>query len=95
MYELKIYRRIICYDNKEWCKIGGGIDLSFQNWHEEFDKFLPKHSKISEYIMFEQKNFRGVIFDGTEDWCKTLRKTDLCFLKWHEEFVKFFSQAEK
>ena len=22
-----------------WCKIWRGIDLSFQNWHEEFDKF--------------------------------------------------------
>ena len=46
MYELKIYRGVICHDHKEWCKIGGGIDLSCQNWHEEFDKFWPKHTKI-------------------------------------------------
>ena len=26
------------HGNKEWCKIWRGIDLSFQNWHEEFDK---------------------------------------------------------
>ena len=98
MYELKIYRGVICYDNEEWCKIGGGIDLSFHNWHEESDKF--KYSKISkfctlmgsfrsEYTMFELKKCRGVIFDGTGDWCKTWRKTDSCFLKWHKEFVKF------
>ena len=31
MYELKIYRGVICHDNAEWCKIGGGIDLAFQN----------------------------------------------------------------
>ena len=24
------------------------FDLSVQNWHEEFDKFLPGHSKISK-----------------------------------------------
>ena len=65
-------RRIICHENKEWWKIRGGIDLSFQNWHEEFDKFWPKHSKISKictligsfwskYIMFELKKCRGVI----------------------------------
>ena len=57
----------------------GGTDLSFQNRHEEFDKFWPKHSKTSKictlmgsfwskYIMFELKNHTGVIFDGIEDW---------------------------
>ena len=65
-------RRVICHENKEWWKIRGGIDLSLQNWHEEFDKFWPKHSKISKictligsfwskYIMFELKKCRGVI----------------------------------
>ena len=68
MYELKIYRGVICHDYEEWCKIGGGIDLSFQNWHEEFAKFWSKHSKIwkiytlmgsfwSKYIMFELKKY--------------------------------------
>ena len=100
MYELKIYRGVMCHDNEEWCKIWRGIDLSVQNWHEEFDKFWPEHSKISKictlmdcfwpkYIMFELKKYRGVMFDGTEDWCKIWRKTDLCFQKWHEEFSKF------
>ena len=100
MHELKIYRGVLCHDNEEWCKIWRGIDLSVQNWHEEFDKFWPEHSKISKtftligsfwstYVMFELRKYRGVIFDGTEDWCKIWRKTDLCFLKWHEEFVKF------
>ena len=92
MYELKMYRGVKYHGNKEWCKIWIGIDLSVQNWHEEFDKFWPEHSKISKictlmdcfwpkYIMFELKKYRGVMFDGTEDWCKIWRKTDLCFLK--------------
>ena len=66
MYELKIYRGVLCHDNEEWCKIWRGIDLSVQNWHEEFDKFWPEHSKISKictligcfwpkYIMLELK----------------------------------------
>ena len=51
MYELKIYRGVICYDNEEWCKIGGGIDLSFHNWHEESDKFWPKYSKSQNFAL--------------------------------------------
>ena len=38
----------MCHDNEEWCKIWRGTDMSFQNWHEEFEKFWPKHSKISK-----------------------------------------------
>ena len=29
--------RVMCYDNEEWCKIWRLFDLSFQNWHGEFD----------------------------------------------------------
>ena len=90
----------MCHDNEEWCKIWRGIDLSFQNWHEEFDEFWPEHSKLlkictlmgclwPKYIMFELKKYRGVIFHDTEEWCKIWRKIDLWFGKWHEEFGKF------
>ena len=48
MYELKIYRGVTCHNNEEWCKIWKGIDLSVQNWHEEFDEFWLEHSKISK-----------------------------------------------
>ena len=100
IYELKIYRGVMCYDNEEWCNNLRGIDLSVQNWHEEFGEFWPEHSKTSnicilmcyfwpKHIMFELKKYRVVMFDGTEHWCKIWRKTDLCFQKWHEEFSKF------
>ena len=100
MYELKIYRRVMYHDNEKSCKIGRGIDLSFQNWHEEFDEFWPEHSKVSKictlmgsfwskYLIFGLKRYRGVTLDGTEDWCKIWRKTDLCFEKWHDKFGKF------
>ena len=46
MYELKIYRGVMFHDNKEWCKIWREIDLSFQNWLEEFDKFWFEHLRV-------------------------------------------------
>ena len=66
LYELKIYRGVLCHDNEEWYQIWTGIDLSVQNWHDAFDKFWSEHSKISKictltgcfwpkYIMFELK----------------------------------------
>ena len=65
-YEIKIQRGVMCYDNEDWCKIWREIDLSFQNWHEEFDEFWPKHWKVSKnfilmcsfwakYLLFEIK----------------------------------------
>ena len=48
MYELKIYRGVLCHDNEEWWKIWRGIDLSVQNWHEELDTFWSEHSKIQK-----------------------------------------------
>ena len=67
------------YGNEECCKIWNRNDMPFQNWHEEFDKFWPKHSKISKiwtlmgwfwpkYIMFQLKKYRGVMFNCTQDW---------------------------
>ena len=69
-----------------------GIDLTFQNWHKEFDEFWLENSKVPKiytlmgclwpnYIMFELKKYRGVMFDCTQDWHKVWRKTGLCFQK--------------
>ena len=106
MHELKIYRGVMCNDTEEWWKIWRGIDLSFQNWHKEFDKFWIKHWKVSKIytlvgclwpkcIMFELKKYRGAIFHDTIEWCKIWRKADLCFGKWHEEFSKFLQEQTK
>ena len=100
MHELKIYRGVICHVNEEWCKSWRGIDLSFQNWHEDFDEFWPDYSKISKsctlmgclwpsYITFDLKKYRGVMFGSTAYWCKIWRKTDFWFQKLYEEFGKF------
>ena len=89
----------MCHDNKNDAKLTG-IDLSVQNWHDEFDKFWPVQLKISEIctlmgclwpkcIRFKLKKHIAVMFDGTEYWCKIWRKTDLYFQKCHREFGKF------
>ena len=58
----KNYGGVMCNDTEEWQKIWGGINLSYQNWHKEFDLstwakndmtwaiwkiFTPEHSKAS------------------------------------------------
>ena len=66
-FKLKKYRGVIFYETEERYKIWRGINLSFQDWHMEFDKFWPEHSKVSKiftlmgsfwsnYILFELKN---------------------------------------
>ena len=66
---LKKYRGVIFHENKEEYKIWRAIDLSFQNWHKEFDKFWPEHSEVSniftlvasfwaKYILLELKKLQ-------------------------------------
>ena len=48
--KLKTYREVMCHDNEEWYKNWRGIDLSFQNWHEDltnFDSSTQKSKKIA------------------------------------------------
>ena len=100
LFELKKYREVIFHETEEGYKIWREIDLLFQNWHKEFDKFWPEHLKVSKiftlmgsfwakYILFELKKYRGVIFHDTEEICKFWRKTDLWFEKGLEKFGKF------
>ena len=67
LFELKKYRRVIFHDTEEWYKIWRGIDMSFQNWQEEFDIVWLEHLEVSKifplmgsfwakYILFELKN---------------------------------------
>ena len=77
----KIYTEVMCNDTEKWWKIWRGIDLSFRNWHEKFDKFWLESWKFSKiyaltccfwpkYLIPEPKKYGGVMFDGTEYWCK-------------------------
>ena len=107
LFELKKFRRVIFHETEEGYKIWRGIDSSFQNWHKEFDKFWPEHSKVSEsftlisffwakYISFELKRYRGgATFHDIEEWCKIWRKTDILLGTWHEKFDKFSPEHSK
>ena len=102
----KKYRGVIFYETEEGYKIWRGIDLLFQNWHKEFDKIWPEHSKVSKifilmgsfwakYIFFELKKYRGIIFHKTEEGYKIWRGIDLLFQNWHKEFDKFWPEHSK
>ena len=106
LFELKKYRGVIFHETEERYKIWRGIDLSFQNWHREFDKFWPEHLKVSKiftligffwarYILFELKRYRGVIIHETEEGYKIWRGIHLSFQNWHKEFDKFWSEHWK
>ena len=94
------------YENEEWCKVWKGIDLSFQNWHEEFDELWPEHLKVSQifismcslwakYMLFELKKYRGVVSHETEEGYKIWREINLSFQHWHKEFDKFCPEHSK
>ena len=71
-FELKKYSGVIFHQTEEGYKIWRGIDLSFQNWHKEFDKFWPEYSEVpkkftlmgsfwEKYILFELKKYRSYL----------------------------------
>ena len=102
----KKVQRSYFHETEELYKIWRGIDLSFQNWHKEFDKLWPEHSKVSKiftligsfwakYILFELKKYRGVIFHETEELYKIWRGIDLSFQNWHKEFDKLWPEHSK
>ena len=104
LFELKKYREVIFHETEERYKIWRAIDSSFQNWHKEFDKIWPEHSKVSKifilmgsfwakYILFELKKYRGVIFHETEEGYKILRGIDLSFQSWHARNLTNFDPS--
>ena len=75
-YELKIHRGVMCHDNEEWRKIWREIDLSFQSWHEEFDKFWCEHLKSSKNC-----HFNGLLLSKVYIvWAKKVQRS---YLSWN------------
>ena len=106
MFELKKYRGVIFHETEEGCKIWRGIDLSFQNWHKEFDKIWHEHLKVSKiftlmgsfwakYILLELKKYRRVISHETEEGYKIWKGINLSFQNWHKKFDKCWPEHSK
>ena len=55
LFELQKYRGVgIFHEAEEGYKIWRRIDLSFQNWHKEFDKFWESQNSSLSYTSFKQ-----------------------------------------
>ena len=95
MFELKKYRGVIFHDTEGWYKIWRGIDLSFQNWQEEFDIVWLEHLGVSKIFPLMGSFWAkfvwaiGVILHDIEEWYKIWRGINLSFENWHEEFDNF------
>ena len=50
LFELRMYIGVILQETEKGYKIWRWIDLSFQNWYKEFDKFWPQHLKVSKFF---------------------------------------------
>ena len=76
-YELKIHREVICHDNEELLhKIWRGTYLSFQSWHEEFEKFWPEHLKVSKiFVLMDSFWAKYILFE--------LKKVQRSYLSWN------------
>ena len=80
-YELKMHRGVICHETKEGYKIWSGINLLFQYWHKEFDKFWGEHSKVS--IKF---HFNGLLLNKVYiAWAKKVQRS---YLSWHWRVIQ-------
>ena len=51
MYELKIYRGVMCHDKEEWCKIWREIDLSVQIDMRNLKHYDPSTQKTQEITL--------------------------------------------
>ena len=82
IFEVKIYRRVIFHDNKEWCKIWRKPESSLVKWHEEFAKFLPEHSKASKMRLWLDpfiQSRKCMSLKFTEEYCVMTMRNDAKF----------------
>ena len=106
LFELKKCRGIIFHETEEGYKICRGINSSFPNWQNEFDKIWLEHLKVSKifilmgsfwakYILLELKKYRVIIFHETEGGYTICGRIDSSFKNWHKEFDKIWPKHSK
>ena len=73
---LKSTEELCVMTMKNDAKIWRGIDLSFQNWHEEFKRFLSEHLKVSKrFILMSSFWAKYILFE--------LKKVQRSYLSWN------------
>ena len=80
MYEFKICRGVMCHDNEEWCKNWRAIDLSVQNWHDEFWRICTRALKNLKNLHFNglllTKGYNVWPKESTEELCLVALKIE-------------------
>ena len=77
LFGLKKYRGVIFHETEEGYKSWKAIDSSFKNWHKEFNKFWPEHSKSLKNV-----HFNGLLLSKVYlVWAKKLR-TNILSWNW-------------
>ena len=77
MYEFKIFRGVMCHDIEEWWKIWRGIDMLFQKWQEEFDKFWLEQSKVSKICTLRRDQVNLLVYGPDRLYFKQKQKITL------------------
>ena len=54
MYELKIYRGVMCYDNEQWCKTWRGSDLSVEEFTWGIWQILTRALENLKHLHFNR-----------------------------------------
>ena len=77
LFELKKYRGVIFHETEQGYKIWRGIDVSFQNWHKEFDKVWPEYLKVSKVFTL----YSGLLLSKV--YIVWTKKVVMSYLSWH------------
>ena len=94
LFELKKYRGITFHETEKGYRIWSGIDLSFQNWYEKFDKFWPEHSKVSK-IFILMGSFWAKLCVMTMKNDTKIKEELTCHFKIDMYFTKFDPSTRK
>ena len=78
LFQLKKYRAVIFHETERGYKIWRGINLLFQNWRKEFDKFWPERSKVLKNF-----HFTGLLMSKVYIvWTKNVQRNNLWWNWW-------------
>ena len=93
MFYLKKHRGVTFHNTREWCKILKKTNLWFGKWHEEFEKFSPKQTKVSKLGLLLGPfvwSWKCMSLEFPGELCViTMKRNWLLVRNLHGEFNKF------